>query len=129
MYLSRFEGFGMPIVEAMACGTPVVGSAHRSMDEVSGDTEVRADPNSAEAWLAGVYRALVERNALVADGMEREHARRYGSRPGRDRTSRLPGRFTGLEAPKAPDRGSRGGPPGLQFKACLRSARSSTLSS
>ncbi len=74
-YPSLFEGFGMPVLEAMACGAPVVASSHPSLDEVCGAAAVRADPLSSEAMAAAIEGALVERQALAAKGPE--HARRF----------------------------------------------------
>ena len=75
VFPSRFEGFGMPVVEAMACGTPCVVSSHPSLDEACGDAAVRVDPESAEEIAAGIERALAERDELVHRGFE--HARGF----------------------------------------------------
>ena len=61
VYPSLFEGFGMPIVEAMACGTPVVASAHASIDDASGNAAVRADPDDPVAIAAAIEHAIAER--------------------------------------------------------------------
>jgi glycosyltransferase involved in cell wall biosynthesis len=75
VFPSRFEGFGMPVVEAMACGTPCVVSSHPSLDEACGDAAVRVDPESPEAIADGIARALADREPLVARGLD--HARRF----------------------------------------------------
>jgi len=72
---SMFEGFGMPIVEAMACGTPVVASTHPSLDEACGDAAIRVDPLDTEAIAAGIREALGRREELAALGLA--HAARF----------------------------------------------------
>jgi glycosyltransferase involved in cell wall biosynthesis len=71
---SRYEGFGLPLLEAMACGAPVVSSSASSLPEVVGEAGVLVDPSDVEG-LCSALRQLLEdeprRQALAAAGRAR----------------------------------------------------------
>lgn len=60
-YPSIFEGFGLPVIEAMACGTPVLTSNTSSLPEVAGDAALVVDPHDVEAIAEGLRRLVSER--------------------------------------------------------------------
>ncbi len=56
IYPSLFEGFGLPVLEAMACGTPVIVSDATSLPEVAGDAGLTVAAHNVEAWQAALRR-------------------------------------------------------------------------
>jgi glycosyltransferase involved in cell wall biosynthesis len=74
VFPSLWEGFGLPVVEAMACGTPVLTSNLSSLPEIAGQAAVLVDPYSVDDIVAGMQR-LSEDSALRSQlrelGLER----------------------------------------------------------
>ena len=71
MFPSLYEGFGLPPLEAMACGCPVAASAAASLPEVCGDAAVLFDPYDAAAVAAGIEEALARASELAEAGPAR----------------------------------------------------------
>lgn len=65
-YPSRYEGFGLPPLEAMASGTPVLCAHASSLPEVTGDAAIMLDPDNAHAW-ANAFERIDQDAALRAD--------------------------------------------------------------
>jgi glycosyltransferase involved in cell wall biosynthesis len=70
-YPSLYEGFGMPVLEAMACGAPVVTSAGGATEEVAGGAAVLVDPLDPASIAAGLEEASTRRDELTRLGLER----------------------------------------------------------
>lgn len=76
-YPSVYEGFGLPVLEAMVCGTPVVASSASSVSEVAADAALTADPYDVDAWVGGLRAAVDDpavRTRLIERGRKRAAA-------------------------------------------------------
>lgn len=71
VFPSLYEGFGQPVLEAMACGCPVACSEIPALVEVAGDAAIMFDPDNAESIAAEVLRLLDERGVYRERGLAR----------------------------------------------------------
>jgi glycosyltransferase involved in cell wall biosynthesis len=77
VYPSLYEGFGLPVLEAMQCGAAVVASRDAAIQEVAGDAALLVDAHDVRAWVEALL-ALMERPDLRADYRERSLRRAAG---------------------------------------------------
>ncbi|MBI2908851.1 MAG: glycosyltransferase family 4 protein [Chloroflexi bacterium] len=73
-YPSLYEGFGLPVVEAMACGTPVVASNTSCLPEIAGDAALLVDPTDVSSLADALYRAATDddlRRVMAKRGLAR----------------------------------------------------------
>ena len=80
VFPSLYEGFGLPLVEAMACGVPIVASNASSIPEVVQDAAILVSPHRPEDFADAIIRVLTDpelRSALVEKGIQRARRFRY----------------------------------------------------
>jgi glycosyltransferase involved in cell wall biosynthesis len=75
VYASSYEGFGLPILEAMKLGCPVITSNISSMPEVAGDAGILVDPNDSESIQSGLEKMLKDRVRWINRG--RKHVQKF----------------------------------------------------
>lgn len=80
LYPSRFEGFGLPLIEAMACGCPVICSNTSSLPEVGADAVIYCEPDDLADWRTSVQELFASpslKHIYRKKGMERANAFRW----------------------------------------------------
>ena len=90
VFPSLYEGFGLPPLEAMACGTPVVTSNVSSLPEIAGGAARLVDPHDPQSIAEGIYEAVTDqalREQMIAKGLQR--ARQFSWREAVSATHRI----------------------------------------
>lgn len=85
VYTTLFEGFGIPLVEAMRRGTPILASASTSQPEIVGDTATLVDPESVRSIAEGLRKVL----GTDRENYDAEHAERWSQRYSFDEAARI----------------------------------------
>ena len=86
IYTSLFEGFGLPVIESMACGCPVITSNVSCLPETAGDAAILCDPHNSRELGLQIERVLADENLrqeLIRKGKERAqifHPKNYSEK-------------------------------------------------
>jgi probable glycosyl transferase family 1 len=78
VYPSRFEGFGIPLIEALNAGVPVIGATGSCLEEAGGPSSLYTDPSDATMLASMIDRVLIDislRQKMITDG--REYVERF----------------------------------------------------
>ena len=104
-FVTRYEGFGLPVLEAMMCGVPVIASTHAALPEVVGDAGLEVDPDDVPAMADAMEKALLDveyRNRMIETG--RERVQQFSWRTCAEQTLALYKRVGGSEGRRDEDR-------------------------
>jgi len=77
VYPSKYEGFGIPLVEAMACGTPIVAANISSIPEIAGNAALYFDPDSEASLADAIHKVVFDenfKNSLIKNGFKRKES-------------------------------------------------------
>ncbi len=77
-YTSRYEGFGLPVIESLSVGTPVIAATGSCLEEAGGPDTPAIDPDSVEQWATTAMRFITDRDYAISVGAKgREYVGRF----------------------------------------------------